>query len=159
MILVRQSRLRRSLFLAIVAAGACTAIAVAQSDLVIHKEGSNQYHRPGCEVIRDGKDVLALTRAQAEARGYKPHPDCDPEQRKSGTPSAGSAAPAAKPETVYVNGTKYYHRKDCTKLEANPKLVRAESVDTAGKTHWPCPDCRPPVRKRTPASEPLGRVR
>ena len=159
MILVRQARLLRFLVLSIVAAGACTAIAIAQSELVIHKEGSNQYHRPGCEVIRDGKDVLALTRAQAEARGYKPHPECDPEERKSGTPSTGSPAPAAKPETVYVNGTKYYHRKDCRKLEATPKAVRAESLDTAGKSHWPCPDCRPPVRRRNPASEPLGRAR
>jgi hypothetical protein len=158
-ILVRQTRLLRPLFLALVAAGASTAIAVAQSELVIHKDGSTQYHRPGCEVIRDGKDVLALTRAQAEARGYKPHPGCDPQQHKAGTPSAGSPAPAAKPETVYVNGTKYYHRKDCGKLEANPKAVRAESLDTAGKSYWPCPDCRPPVRKRNPASEPLGRVR
>ena len=159
MILVRHSRLRRSLFPAIVAAGACAAIALAQSELVIHKEGSTEYHRPGCELIRDGKDVLALTRAQAEARGYKPHPGCDPDQGKSSTPSAASPTPAAKPETVYVNGTKYYHRKDCPKLEANPKAVSAESLDTAGKSHWPCPDCRPPVRKRNPASEPLGRVR
>jgi hypothetical protein len=158
-ILVHQSRLLCSLVPAIVAAGACAAIAVAQSELVIHKDGSTQYHRPGCEVIRDAKDVLALTRAQAEARGYKPHPDCDPQQRPSSTPSAGSPAPPAKPETVYVNATKYYHRKDCRKLEANPKAVRAESLDLAGKTYWPCPDCRPPVRKRSPASEPLGRVR
>jgi hypothetical protein len=157
--LVHHSRVLRSLFLAIVAAGACTAIVGAQSELVIHKDGSTQYHRPGCEVIRDGKDVLALTRAQAEARGYRPHPDCDPQQRQSGAPSAGSPAPAAKPETVYVNGTKYYHRKDCRKLEANAKAVRAETLDIAGKTYWPCPDCRPPVRKRNPASEPLGRVR
>jgi hypothetical protein len=158
-ILVRQSRLLRSLFLAIVVADPGSAIAVAQSELVIHREGSTQYHRPGCEVIREGKDVLALTRAQAEARGYKPHPACDPEQRRSSAPAAGSQAPAAKPATVYVNGTKYYHRKDCRKLEANPKAVRAESLDTAGKSCWPCPDCRPPVRKRNPGSEPLGRVR
>lgn len=79
MILVRHSRLVRSLFPAIVAAGAWAAIAIAQSELVIHKEGSTQYHRPGCEVIGNGKDVLALTRAQAEARGDKPHSGCDPD--------------------------------------------------------------------------------
>jgi hypothetical protein len=158
-ILAHQSRLLPSLVLAIVATGGSMAIAVAQSELVIYKDGSTQYHRPGCEVIREAKDVLALTRAQAEARGYKPHADCDPQQRQSSTPSAGSPAPLARPETVYVNGTKYYHRKDCRKLEANPKTVRADSLDAAGKTYWPCPDCRPPVRKRTPASEPLGRVR
>jgi hypothetical protein len=132
--------------------------AAAQSELVIYKEGTKHYHRPGCDLIRDGKDVVALTRAQAEARGYKPHPDCDPAQHKADAPAARAAAPPA-PQTVYVNGTKYYHRKDCRRLEATPGAVRAESLESAGKTYWPCPDCRPPVRKRTPASEPLGRVR
>jgi hypothetical protein len=158
-ILVCRSRLFRSVFLAMAAAGLGPLSASAQSELVIHKDGSNQYHRPGCDLIRGGKDVLALTRAQAESRGYKPHPDCDPGKRPSDPSSAGNPAPAAKPETVYVNGTKYYHRKDCRKLEANPKAVGAESLETAGKIYWPCPDCRPPVRKRTGASEPLGRVR
>jgi hypothetical protein len=158
-ILVRPSRRFRFVFLMIIAAGLGPLIASAQSELVIHKAGSNQYHRPGCEVIRNGEGVLALTRAQAESRGYKPHAGCDPDERTSGPSSAGKPAPAAKPETVYVNGTKYYHRKDCRKLEANPKAVRGESLDTAGKVYWPCPDCRPPVRKRIRASEPLGRVR
>ena len=148
----------RPVLLAMIVIGAVTVIAAAQSELVIYKEGSTQYHRPGCDVIRDAKDVVALTRAQAEARGYKPHPECDPEQSRSAPPPAESAA-TAKPQTVYLNGTKYYHRKDCRRLEANPKAVRAESLDTAGKTYWPCPDCRPPVRKRVTESEPLGRVR
>ena len=157
MIRVCQSRLLRPLLFAIAAAGVGPPIAAVQSELVIYKEGSQLYHRPGCDVIRDGTDVLALTRAQAEARGYKPHPDCDPEQRKPD--AAGDKAAAARPQTVYVNGTKYYHRKECKRLESNPKAVRAESLDAAGKAYWPCPDCRPPVRKRTAASEPLGRVR
>jgi hypothetical protein len=140
----------------VIAAGTVTA--AAQSELVIYKEGSTQYHRPGCDVIRDSKDVVAMTRAQAERRGYKPHPECDPEQGKS-APPAGGAPAAAKLQTVYLNGTKYYHRKDCRRLEASPKAVRAESLDTAGKAYWPCPDCRPPVRKRVTESEPLGRVR
>jgi hypothetical protein len=151
-----QSRLLRPVLLAIAAAGVGPPIAAVQSELVIYKERSQLYHRPGCEVIRDGTGVLALTRAQAEARGYKPHPDCDPEQRK---PDAPGDKAAARPQTVYVDGTKYYHRKECKRLEAKPKAVRAESLDAAGKAYWPCPDCRPPVRKRTPASEPLGRVR
>jgi hypothetical protein len=149
----------RSVLLAMIVIGAVTVFAAAQSELVIYKEGSTQYHRPGCDVIREAKDVVALTRAQAETRGYKPHPECDPEQSRSAPPLAGSAAAIAKPPTVYLNGTKYYHRKDCRRLEANPKAVRAESLDTAGKTYWPCPDCRPPVRKRATESEPLGRVR
>lgn len=133
-----------------------------QSELVIYKEGTNQYHRAGCELIRSGEGVIALTRAQAEARGYQPHPDCDPNVRK---PAAGDgstatdrpAAPVVDP-TVYVNGTKYYHRKDCRRLEANPKAVRAETLDKAGKSFWPCPDCRPPVRKRS-AAPAVGRGR
>jgi hypothetical protein len=127
--------------------------AEAQSELVVHKAGTTQYHRAGCELIKDGKGVLALTRAQAEARGYKPHPDCDPallqpDARAGRDGTAGRAAPPAKPQTVYVDGTKYYHRKDCRRLDANRHAVRAESLDVAGKSSWPCPDCRPPVRPR-----------
>ena len=71
---------------------------------------------------------------------------------------AGMVTAAAQSELVVYN-TKYYHSKDCRRLETNPKAVRAESLGTAGKTYWPCPDCRPPVRKRVMESEPLGRVR
>ena len=149
----------RPVRLALIVIGAATVIAAAQSELVISREGSKQYHRPGCDVIRDAKDVVAMTRAQAEARGYKPHPACDTEESKAAPSPPGGAAAPAKPQTVFLNGTKYYHRTDCRRLDANPKAVRAESVDTAGKTHWPCPDCRPPVRKRVTDSEPLGRVR
>ena len=78
---------------------------------------------------------------------------------RSPTQLLAAKAVSAEPQTVYLNGTSYYHRKECKRLEANPKAVHAESLDAAGKTHWPCPDCKPPVRKRTPASQPLGRVR
>jgi hypothetical protein len=146
----------RAVLLASIVIGTGLVIAAGQSELVIYKEGSTQYHRPGCDLIRDTKDVVALTRAQAEARGYQPHPECDPEQRKA--PPAASPVASAK-QTVYLNGTKYYHREDCRRLEGHPKGVRTESLETAGKTYWPCPDCRPPVRKRIRGSEPLGRVR
>ena len=136
------------------------AVVLSQSELVIHKEGTNQYHRAGCPLIRGGEGVVALTRAQAESRKYKPHPDCDPDLRKASPAEAGApddrpAAPAVDP-TVYVNGTKYYHRKDCRRLEATPKAVRAEALEKAGKSFWPCPDCRPPVRKRS-AAPAVGR--
>ena len=146
-------------FLPLIVIGAGSVIGAAQSELVIYKKGSTQYHRPGCDMIRDAKDVVALPRAQAEARGDKPHPEWDPEQRKSAPSPPGGAAANATPQTVYLNGTKYYHRKDCLRLEVDSKEVRAEPLDTAGKTYWPCPDCRPPVRKRVRDSEPLGRVR
>jgi hypothetical protein len=139
--------------------------AAAQSELVIFKEGTILYHRAGCDVIRDMKGVVAMTRAQAESRGYKAHADCDPEVSKAGAPAPpGSAAsPAAQPkpapQIVYVDGGKYYHRKDCRRLAANPKAARAEALEVAGKSLWPCPDCRPPVRPRQGTSPRLGRVR
>ena len=54
------------------------APAAAQGELVLHKEGTTLYHRPHCPVVRDVTGVLALNRGQAEARGFKPHPECDP---------------------------------------------------------------------------------
>jgi len=136
----------------------------AQSELVIYQEDTKLYHRPACEMIRDMKGVVAMTRAQAEARGYKPHPDCDPEVRKpdaqaAAASSSSSTASTPKPQIVYVDGGKYYHRKDCRRLIADPKPARAESLDVAGKSLWPCPDCRPPKRPRQGTSPPLGRVR
>ena len=36
-----------------------------QSELVIYKEGTGFYHRPGCPALKDTTDVMAMTRAQA----------------------------------------------------------------------------------------------
>ena len=139
------------------------AVVAAQSELVIYKEGTTLYHRAGCDVIRDMKGIVAMTRAQAESRGYKAHPECDPGVNKPEGPASADAAAAAQakptPQTVYVDGGKYYHRKDCRRLAANPKAARAELLEVAGKSLWPCPDCRPPVRPRQGTSPPLGRVR
>lgn len=152
---------RVALLLGVAALVWCSS-AAAQSELVIYKEGTSLYHRAACEVIRDMKGVVAMTRAQAEARGYKAHADCDPEVAKAAAPgsAAGPSDPAKPaPQIVYVDGGKYYHRKECRRLEANPKSVRTELLDTAGKSLWPCPDCRPPKRPRPGTSPPLGRVR
>ena len=142
--------------LAVVAGTA--SLAALQSELVIYKEGSAVYHRAGCPVLKDMTGVTAMTRAQAESRGYKAHPDCDPAQQKSDGRSAPSA-PGAPPPTVYLDDGRYYHRKDCAKLDANAKRVRSASLESAGKSHWPCPDCRPPVRKKSaePAVPGTGR--
>jgi hypothetical protein len=118
--------------------------APAQSQLVIYKEGTKLYHRASCPVIQGATDIVAMTRAQAEARGYKAHPDCDPENPKAPAPRAAPPPPA----TVYVDGGKYYHRKDCSKL-TNPEAVKAVSLDDAGKTQWPCPLCKPPIRRKS----------
>ena len=116
----------------------------SQSELVIVKEGAKLYHWPGCPVVRDGAGVTAMTRAQAESRQYKAHPDCDPANPKAPAPKAAPPPPV----TVYADGSKYYHRKECGKLTTAP-AVKAVSLEEAGKTLWPCPDCKPPVRRRS----------
>lgn len=135
--------LRLGLALACAAGVLSPHAGAAQSELVIHREGTKVYHRPGCPLIKDGKGVMALTRAQAESRGYTPHADCDPAVQKQ---TGGKAAPP--PETVYLDGSRYYHRKSCAKLSGDPKAVKPASLEEAGKSHWPCPHCKPPVRPR-----------
>ena len=112
-----------------------------QSEMVITKEGTTVYHRPGCEVIRDGKGVLAMTRAQAEGRGLKPHDGCDPAKN---LPPPAATAPTP-PTYVFVDGSKYYHRESCKRLGKDRRKVR---LDDAGVKFWPCPACKPPIRKR-----------
>ena len=71
MIHVCQSRLLRRVLFAIIAAGVGPLIAAAQSELVIHREGTQQYHRPGCDVIRDAKDMTSIIRDTAKAPSSK----------------------------------------------------------------------------------------
>ena len=140
------------------------ALAVAlppPQELVLQKEGTRQYHRPGCDVVRDGRGVLAMTRAQADARGLKPHADCDPAQAKVAPDSRGEpgARDAAAPVFVFVDAAKpssadrgkLYHRESCARLG---KERRKLSVDDAAKQHWPCPKCRPPIRRRNSRDRP-----
>lgn len=132
-----------------------------QTEIVIVKEASGQgekhFHRPGCPLVRDGKEIVAMTRAEAESREFKAHRDCDPAQsaataQPQAAATAQPQAPAAKapPTTVFVDaGTTYYHRKNCPKLGKPAKSVAL----TAVSKRWPCPTCRPPVPKR--ATEPV----
>jgi hypothetical protein len=122
----------------------------AQSELVIHREGAKEYHWPGCPVIADGRDVIALSRAQANGRGLKPHADCDP-ARAGSTATTGAAAPRKKAAPVFVQAdmSSYYHRDKCAKLGPGSKRM---TLEEAGKKLWPCPVCKPPVRRK--ATEP-----
>lgn len=136
-----------------VALSALPAPTVAQSELVIVKEGTTEYHRPSCPVIRDGRGVLAMTRAQAEARGYKAHPGCDPAnpaattEATAGSPAVPRARPPASSVFVYVSpGDNKYHRDDCRKLAPDRRKVTVEEAATT--RHWPCPVCKPPIRKK-----------
>ena len=108
-------------------------------EYVLVKKGSNEYHRPGCDLVRDTTDVVALTRREAESRGMKPHAACDPS--KQGDRST------ARTEYVFVAaGDKRYHRESCTKLGTPHQRITLE--DAGKKKYWPCPVCKPPIRKR-----------
>ncbi|HET7617245.1 MAG TPA: hypothetical protein VFK20_01950 [Vicinamibacterales bacterium] len=132
----------RSRVIVIVALLVSVAVSSAgQSELVLVKKGDTEYHWPGCEVVRDGKDVTAMTRAKAEASGLKPHAGCDPSKQ----PPPEKAEPD-EPVYVYVNdGGRYYHREKCERLKPDAKKVL---LDKAGREYWPCPKCKPPIRKR-----------
>jgi hypothetical protein len=129
-------------------------------ELVLQKEGTQQYHRPGCPIVGDGRGVLAMTRGQADARGLKPHAGCDPAEAKPDPSAAGeqrgtgsTGGRSATPVFVFVDAAKepsvergkLYHREHCPALG---KERRKLSVGDAAKHFWPCPKCRPPIRKR-----------
>jgi hypothetical protein len=114
-----------------------TARIAAQQEYVIVKPGAKEYHRPGCPLIRSARDVVAMTRAQAEGKRLKPHAGCDPSK---------TGERPQPPVFVYVAaGDTHYPRESCAKL-GNPR--QKVSLDAAGRKHWPCPVCKPPIRKR-----------
>jgi hypothetical protein len=127
----------------VVSAALCSAVASnsgVQGELVLSKQGDKQYHRPGCDAVRDGKQVVALPRAQAEARGLTSHPACDP-----ATASIPAPEKKASPVTVRIDSGRYYHRDTCGKLAKDARTIPLEE---AGKKYWPCPNCKPPIRPR-----------
>ena len=131
------------------------SLVLSQTELVLHKEGTKLYHRPGCPVVRDSVGVLAMARGQAEARGYKAHPECDPST--SGAPPASSGTQPS-PVTVYADGDKYYHRKDCSRVR-DSNTVKPTTLEKAAKSKWPCPTCKPPIRKKSNEPAVPGMIR
>ena len=131
-------------------AGLLAGASTAQSELVIVREGTKEYHTPGCEVIRDGKGVLAMTRAQAEGRKFTQHDACDPAKAPPEAPAAtgptGKTGGKPSAETmVWVDGGRHYHKEDCKRLDQ--KRTRM-ALDEAGRKFWPCTTCKPPIRPR-----------
>ena len=123
--------------------------APTQSEMVVQREGTALYHRPTCDLVRGVRDVLAMTRAQAESRGLKPHADCDP--AKNPPPPEGTPTGAKLAMVLIDVGGQYYHRDKCEKLSRNSKRV---SVTEAYKKYWPCRTCKPPIRPRAGKSAP-----
>jgi hypothetical protein len=124
----------------LLAAAMLFAFPQASTEYVLVKQGSKEYHRPGCEVVRDATNVVAMMRAEAESRGLKPHAACDPSEAKNN---------ASAVQYVFVEpGDKRYHRETCTKLGKTRERITLEQA--AKKKYWPCPVCKPPIRKRAP---------
>jgi hypothetical protein len=114
------------------------AFTQSPTEYVLVKPGSKEYHRPGCEVVRDARNVVAMTRAEAETRGLKPHAACDPSKAKNDKPAV---------QYVFVEpGDKRYHRETCSKLGKTRERVTLD--EAVKRKYWPCPACKPPVRKR-----------
>ena len=114
------------------------AFAQASTEYVLVKQGSKEYHRPVCDVVRDTTNVVAMTRAEAESRGLKPHAACDPSKAKNG---------ATAVQYVFVEpGDKRYHLQTCAKLGKTRERITLD--EAAKKKYWPCPVCKPPIRKR-----------
>ena len=128
----------------------------AQGELVIVKESTGVYHRPSCDVIRGATDILAMSVGQAEARGFKSHPECDPSHPKSALPAPPASGARGTPEKprkpaapvlVWIDaGGTLYHREGCRKLGKGPKKVVLDAA-TARK-YWPCGVCKAPVLPR-----------
>jgi hypothetical protein len=97
------------------------------------------YHQPACPLVAAaGSRVKVMRQGEAVRRGLKPH-EC----------AIGDGGAALNPNaaTVYVqNGDSRYHKEGCSKLTSGAtKMTLAE----AGRDHWPCAVCKPPVRKPT----------
>lgn len=120
--------------------------AQAQTEMVISVVGTPEYHRAGCERLRNAKEVLAMTVAQAHGRGLKAHAECDPAQSPQGPGGGKAGAPATLPMVLIDVGGKYYHRDTCEKLSGKTKRVTV--TEAAKLKHWPCPTCKPPIRPR-----------
>jgi hypothetical protein len=128
--------------LAVLASPSIPLRAQAQSEMVISVPGTPEYHRAGCDRLRNAKEVLAMTVGQAHGRGLKSHAGCDP--AKSGQGKAGAPA---KPAMVLIDvGGRYYHREKCAKLSGKTKRVTV--TEAAKLKHWPCRTCKPPIRPR-----------
>ena len=122
----------------LLAAAVLFALLQSSTEYVLVKQGAKEYHRPGCEVVRDTKNVVAMTRAEAESRGLKPHAACDPSKARSDKPAV---------RYVFVEpGDKRYHRETCAMLGKTRERITLD--EAAKRKYWPCPVCKPPVRKR-----------
>jgi hypothetical protein len=114
------------------------------SAMVVEIPSDNLYHQPGCPLVaKAGSKVKVMRLGEANRRGMKAH-DCRGAAEASDDGSSRAAAANAVP--VYVqDGDRRYHLEKCERLTKTPQK---QPLDKAGRTHFPCPVCKPPVRQR-----------
>jgi hypothetical protein len=105
--------------------------------VLLTKSAAREYHTPACPLVRGVNDVAVLRKAEAEARRYTPHDLCHKDPAPKPDPNAA--------KVFVAQGDKYYHRASCRRKWPKARSVR---LDEAGRRYWPCPTCKPPVRKR-----------
>jgi hypothetical protein len=112
----------------------------SSSALVVDIPSDNLYHQPSCPLVRKaGSRVKVMKEAEAVRRGMKPH-DC-------ASAEESDTAAEKNQQIVYVQpDDNKYHKAGCEKLKDGATKV---TLDEAGKKHWPCPVCKPPVRQRS----------
>lgn len=112
------------------------------SALVVSIPSDRLYHQPGCPLVaKAGKNVKVMRLSEANRRSLKAH-DC----RSAADGSDGSKAAEANAATVFVqDGDRRYHREKCERLTKDPQKA---TLDKAGRSHFPCPVCKPPIRQR-----------
>ena len=120
--------------------------------LVITGPGWSDYHYPGCPRLAGESDrLIALPLGQANARGLKPHVECDPSRARTPGENAGKErkpgaklSPARESRVVYIlRDDRRYHRASCTRMGLG---ARAIQLDLLAPRYVPCPVCKPPRR-------------
>lgn len=120
---------------------ATTGAAQDASSMVVIIAGDKTFHQPGCALVaKAGSKVTVSKRGEATRRGLTAH-DCGP-----GASGEASGDPNAE-KVATQPGDNKYHRPTCAKLAATRSTL---TLGEAGRKLWPCPVCKPPIRKPPP---------
>lgn len=120
---------------------ATTGVSQDASSMVVIIAGDKTFHQPGCAlVVKAGSKVTVSKRGEATRRGLTAH-DCGLDASGGSTGDPNAEKVATQP------GDNKYHRLSCAKLGTTRSTL---TVGEAGRKLWPCPVCKPPIRKPPP---------
>lgn len=112
------------------------------SALVVVIQGESRYHQPSCPLVtRAGSKVTMMKLSEAATRGLTAH-DCEQAEIEQPKKDANASPVFVQP------GDKRYHKQGCPRLEGTATSM---TLGEAGQKYWPCPVCKPPIRKREKA--------